>query len=556
MIPIAAGHPPTSEHAAQDGETEATPPGGDRRAIPTTIWILALVALAGLIAAQSYIFWLRLPYDHMPDQDIVLAYNALVMNAGLPQEYFDHTGYAYFLLLAPWFRLLHTLRLLSVDALTALPPVAAGAAFQMAWQQIIESGRLLSTALAMATVVVFAAMTARLLDNRWIGALAGLALATSAGTLSQIGLLRTEPLSAFLLVIAVLAVATASSGRWVAGRFILLGLAAFAGVLAVLAKVFAFLPVTALPAIGLAFGARAATPAEAETTRTRRAVILTILAISAAAPATALAVAGFAEVNASLYRYHALAGGPFAVYQGWFALWVLLCVIAYARIWRVPGADTVSAIAAITIGTSLGILTLAVRYNLQNVIAATHPIEHMFVFATWTDPSLGKHSTVLGGGLFLKLGVGAWKTIATRFAHPLGDNVFLFDLVVAGALLVGVWAPNRRWALQAGLLWLISLAMQVVFLLRYDHKTYHVYSDPFTILAAAVVLHRFRAVILTRAAGIATAFAFVVFVGWGFRAEHQWSRVARVGTAGFCLAHDHYLKRLDPFPFCKGVSAQ
>ncbi len=46
----------------------------------TPLWILSLLWLALLVALQSVLFWLNLPYDQTPDQDIVLAYNALVMN--------------------------------------------------------------------------------------------------------------------------------------------------------------------------------------------------------------------------------------------------------------------------------------------------------------------------------------------------------------------------------------------------------------------------------------------------------------------------------------------
>ncbi len=516
----------------------------------TPLWILSLLWLALLVALQSVLFWLNLPYDQTPDQDIVLAYNALVMNSGQPQEYFDHTGYTYFLLLAPWFKLLHATGFLSLDSLTALPPTADPAAFEIAWQQIVEAGRLLSMVIAAAFTVLFALLTARLFDDRRIGFIAGLAFATSLGVISQIGLLRTELLSSFFVVAATLLAAMAAAGKWTSVRFLLLGLAAFVGVLAVLAKVFALLPVAAVPLIAVAFGTTACTPEETKQVRRRRAVIVIAVAILTGIPAAMIVITGLTQADAAAYSYQPFAGGPLAFYQGIFALWILACVGAYAVIWKVPLEDALSAVGALVIGTSLGLAVLLIQYDLKNVVAATHPVEHMFVFATWSNPALGEQSTVLGGALFGRIAEGAWSLITTRVTNPTRDNLFWIELFVVASILVGVWAPGRRWIVQAGLLLSVSWAMQSVFLLRYDQRAYHIYSDPFTIMATAVAVARFRTLLLGRFGSVAVIGGLLVYAYWAVSAEAFWSSRSPRNPAEVCQTHHRYLKQIEPFPFC------
>ena len=514
------------------------------------LWLLALAWLVAFVFFQSGLFWLHLPYDQVPDQDLFLAYNALIMNAGLPQEYFDHTGYAYFLLLGPWFELLHAVGALPVATLTTLPHAADHAASEVAWQQIIEAGRLFTAVIVATFSVVLAILTGRLVGDRRIGFVSGFALAASAGTIDQIGIMRTEPLSSLLAVTAIVLVALAGKSERPGGRLLLIGGAAFLAVLAVLTKVQAFILLASLPVVAIAFGRPQNGAAETPAGRRRRAIVLAIAAIVLAIPAAWLVVTGFANVGVALHHLRPVAGGLFAYYQGWFALYVLVCVAIYAALWKVPPEDAVAAVAALTIGTSLGLLVLLIRYNLQNVIVVTHPIEQMFVFSVSLDPTLGKQSTVLGGLFLAKLGAGAWFVISSLLSTPLGDNVYLLEAFVVVSLIIGSWMPNRRWVVQAGLLLFISLALQSVFYFRYYDATYHVYSDPLTIIATAIVLARFRSHLLSGLGALAVLCGLSAFVLWGLYTERAWSSSLPRDPTGACRGHDAYFKRLDPFPFC------
>lgn len=519
----------------------------ESRPLSTGMWSVALVWLLLVVAAQSFFFWLPLPYDQTVDQDTILAYNGLLLNSGLPQEYFDHTGYGFFLLIWPWFWLLHAVGLLPVASLEAIPADSGG--FQVAWEQIIADGRAL-TALIMAVFAVsFALLTARLFANRLIGFLGGLAVATAAGTISQIGIIRTEPLSALMAALAVLFVAVAAQGRWRAGRFLLLGAAAFAGVVAVLAKVFGFLPLLALPLLALAFGAPYAS--DPEGIARRRAVVLVIAAIVVAIPAGALVWTGLTHVDEAKFAYKPLGFGPLAYYQALFAIWILAGVAAYAALWRVPLLDSISAVAAVVIGTGLGLTMLFIRYDLQNVIAATHPLEHLFVFSTWTDPSLNEQSSVLGTHIFSKLAGELWSVLSMRVVEPVSDNAFLLDWFVVLSLPFALRDRDRKWAAQAALLLAISIAMQATFLLRYENKTYHIYSDAFTILAAMVVVARFRSILANWFGVAAVTAGAAAFAVWGVAAGAALSDQPAASRANLCKARDNYLAQLTILPFCE-----
>src|SRR5687767_7662191 len=52
------------------------------------------------------------PYWRRADMDLVVVYQALLLNDGRAQSYFDHPGYLSFVLIELWFRLLHWLGVL------------------------------------------------------------------------------------------------------------------------------------------------------------------------------------------------------------------------------------------------------------------------------------------------------------------------------------------------------------------------------------------------------------------------------------------------------------
>src|SRR5450631_4925621 len=95
-------------------------------------WRGGLAAIVGGLAASFFLFGYALIYWRNADMDFMVIYNALVLNDGKPQLFFDHTAYITIVSLKGWFRLLHTFGLLDAWSLSAIPPASDAASFDTA----------------------------------------------------------------------------------------------------------------------------------------------------------------------------------------------------------------------------------------------------------------------------------------------------------------------------------------------------------------------------------------------------------------------------------------
>src|SRR6202030_2097197 len=92
-------------------------------------WRWGLAAIVGGLAASFLLFGYALIYWRNADMDFMVIYNALVLNDGKPQLFFDHTAYLTILTVKFWFQLLHALGLLDAYSLATMPSAANTAAF-------------------------------------------------------------------------------------------------------------------------------------------------------------------------------------------------------------------------------------------------------------------------------------------------------------------------------------------------------------------------------------------------------------------------------------------
>src|ERR1700692_588292 len=76
-------------------------------------WRWGLAAIAAGLAASFFLYGYALIYWRNADMDFMVIYNALALNDGKPQLFFDHTAYLTILSLKLWFQLLHGLGLLA-----------------------------------------------------------------------------------------------------------------------------------------------------------------------------------------------------------------------------------------------------------------------------------------------------------------------------------------------------------------------------------------------------------------------------------------------------------
>ena len=73
-------------------------------------WRWGLAAIVAGLAASFFLFGYALIYWRNADMDFMVIYNALVLNDGKPQLFFDHTAYLTILSVKFWFQLLHAPR--------------------------------------------------------------------------------------------------------------------------------------------------------------------------------------------------------------------------------------------------------------------------------------------------------------------------------------------------------------------------------------------------------------------------------------------------------------
>src|ERR1700740_2957338 len=107
-------------------------------------WGWGLAAITAGLAASFFLFGYALIYWRNADMDFMVIYNALALNDGKPQLFFDHTAYLTILSLKSWFRLLHALGLLAPYSLSTIPPASDAAAFNAAMTSVVRAGRVLA----------------------------------------------------------------------------------------------------------------------------------------------------------------------------------------------------------------------------------------------------------------------------------------------------------------------------------------------------------------------------------------------------------------------------
>src|SRR5436305_12016923 len=163
-------------------------------------WLGWRKGLAGIVlglAASFFIFGYALVYWRNADMDFMVIYDALLLNDGRPQQYFDHPAYITIVSVQLWFKLLHGFGLLDAWRLSSIPAASDPAAFDAAMTSAVRAGRILAWLIATGCVLVFAGLI-RLVVRDWrIALIATFAFAFSGGVAIHARILRRELVAAF-----------------------------------------------------------------------------------------------------------------------------------------------------------------------------------------------------------------------------------------------------------------------------------------------------------------------------------------------------------------------
>ncbi|MDP3690357.1 hypothetical protein [Bradyrhizobium sp.] len=512
-------------------------------------WRWGLAALVAGLAGSFFLFGYALVYWRNADMDFMVVYNALVLNDGKPQRFFDHTAYLTILSVQYWFRLLHGTGLLDAWTLSAIPPASDVAGFDAAMTSAVRAGRLLALLTATGCVLIFAGLIRCVVRDWRIAMMATFAFAFSGGVAVHSRILRSELLAACPVIFALLILIMV--GRR-AGLARPLAMAA-AGALCVLGlenKVQAILLIGALPIVILPFGSAAgASVAFWRHSPMRWAVMFAAAAAALAAVAAAwpILATGFDRALLEAAQFRPLLLGRFGIYQA--ALMALAggCMVAYAAIWRVSVAETVTSIFAIAAGASIALLALNIEYNTGNVIAVANPLEKMLSFADagTTDAAFASGPW---GILTLLDGIGSVLARYTFVLHPSPrPAMFLPWLIVP--FIIHAWRRGERLAaIQALVLLLAAIGIDTLTVRRGLKSEYFVFTDPLLILACAVLLESLGDLRFHKWAYAVGAILFTLHIVVG-QAEAVKYATKRSGPQSICEWNQQYLPLL-PLPWC------
>ena len=438
-------------------------------------------------------FWY--PYWRIADMDFQVVYNALLLNAHLPQEYFDHPGYLPILLLSYWLRVLHGIHVISVDSFSALPPLSNLAAFNKVWMQLTQAGRVLSLIIAMAFVAAFSYLLRALVRDWRVAGLGGFLLAFSGGLEMEMRIMRTELLAAGLFVTALLMLMVAAKRGERPWRPAVIGLASMLITLGMESKVQIFFLICALPILLLPFGPDASShSAPPGFWRTPRRVWAALaLSVAAAALATYLArdilFFGFSNSPDAQPAWTALGMGA-RTYWAIVAIWIGLGMTAYGAVWRVATLETLAAMFAALAGCIIGLLVLFVRYEPSNVIAVFHPLETMLVWATASEPRLASGSSWFDPERvqFLLQAIGGVIARRTFFLLPSPRPTIFLEWFVIATTVVAIRRRQWRLVAQVAVLMLTDWGVDTLGMGRHLELGYFIFTDPLVIIAAALLI--------------------------------------------------------------------
>ncbi|MGN6570720.1 MAG: hypothetical protein ACTHLO_04825 [Pseudolabrys sp.] len=507
---------------------------------------LAIVCTGMLASFLLAGFWY--PYWRIADMDFWIVYNGFLLNAGLPQEYFDHPGYLSILLLTGWLRGLHALGLVPVDALTQLPRVSDAAAFEAAWTAATRAGRVLSLVIAMGFVVSFGALMRRWLRDWRIAGLALFFLAFSGGMAMEMRILRTELTACALFYCALVILLIAAEGGSRALRPLLVGCAALMITLALENKVQIVFLIAALPVLLIPFGPRAGG------TRFWTSSPASIAALGASAAAALLslylakdiAAFGLATLSTATLRLPQLTIGA-TLYWPLMALWLGIGVAAYAIWWRAPLLETLATVCAIVAGTGVGLLALDIVWHPNDAIVVFHPIEQLYSFGAGTAPELatGAFSAKLKYLVEALGGLIARRTFVLQSSSR--PTIFLEWFVIAAT----IYAIRRReWptVLKVCVLMATVWGVDLLGMARGLKQEYFLITDPLVIIAGALLLARLPALQTHRLAWPVGAALIVVHVAIS-QAEPV-KHVFRHDSEEVLCGMYHNAKRVERLPVC------
>jgi hypothetical protein len=514
-------------------------------------WAASLLLILGGLIASFFAFGFWYPFWRIADQDILLVYDALLQNASLSREIVLHPAHLTVLILSRTYRLLHSFGLLASYSLFSLPKASDVAAYNQAWTSLVQIARLTSLATVLVYVAAFGFLVRRLIGDWRIAVLGMFAVAYSGGVSMSVRSVKPEMLAASLIALALLVVLIAARSPRMTGRPLLLGAAALLGTLALDNKVQAVFLLSAFPLLLLPFGE--ASP-QGGYWRQRQAVwalaAIAAAALLAAAGAMPLVMQGLTADPSVRFVKALPIFGMTGLPEAALAVWIGLGMLTFGLIWRVPVVEGLATAAAIVGGIALGLLPLYLSRETSVVALVITPLDSLLGYVS--DPAI---ECVRQGGCDMSLAsaLGWLRETLTQHSFFLKTSprpaLFLEWCVIAGA----VYAFRRsEYKLTLQVIFLIGavLAIDTLEAAHALRQDYFQFTDPLIVIAAVLLIAGLPTVQQSRWTYPVGALLIALHIAFS-QAEPVKHAFKRSGPEDDCIFLNN-LRRLEPFPFCRG----
>lgn len=435
---------------------------------PRNIYYLSLLLSLSMLSFSSWNH-IGAPYLAISDADLVYVGQAILLNSGLEQTYFDHTGYFYMLLLSFWFKLGNVLGFLGGITFDDLAQSTNLADFL---GPLVYAGRTFTLFLSYVFMIVTGQIVRSITKSYFYAALYTILMGTSLGLFIHVIQIRSELLNAFMFVVSVFCLYKSqdlANNSWLfpAG-------CGFFTALALFTKIQIIPGLLCLPLVGVVWGVVAERRNRGRLQPLRTNGLSGFIGLKDPNWPLRLVLSTLVVVlfilSSGVYMDIYLKGQMFspAPYQTYCFIYLLVAFVLYVVLRLQPWFVTLMGVMLFNIGMCIGFSLYFVEPQPRNIYAITNFVEHVRYFIHEQDPSLMNVRFLFG----LQQTLMGYIDMSQLIGKPLGMLNVLFLFMIS--LLVFL-RERRRVLLIAFSFAGIGITFEAVTYMRYYHGQYLIY---------------------------------------------------------------------------------